>query len=98
MASPRKSLLSKPEDRQSAAAIAVQPLSPRYPPSGTPTSRAQRRIEIATDLSDESAFAARFAGFGFSWTPALFPSTDVPFILSLHKLSHFPYRWWDRGW
>ncbi|KAM1918170.1 hypothetical protein ACFX13_037673 [Malus domestica] len=61
MASPRKSPLSEPGDRQSAAAIVVQPSSPRYPPSGTPTSGAQRRIGIAVDLSDESAFAVKWA-------------------------------------
>ncbi|KAI5331039.1 hypothetical protein PRUPE_4G033700 [Prunus persica] len=60
MASPSKSPLKEPGDRQSAA-IVVQPSSPRYPPSGTPTSGAQRRIGIAVDLSDESAFAVKWA-------------------------------------
>ncbi|KAM0992763.1 hypothetical protein ACFX13_008605 [Malus domestica] len=33
MVSSRKSPLSEPEDRQSVAAIVVQPSSPRYPPA-----------------------------------------------------------------
>ncbi|KVH96623.1 universal stress protein PHOS34-like [Cynara cardunculus var. scolymus] len=38
------------------------PSSPRYPPPvSTPTSGAQRRIGIAVDLSDESAFAVQWA-------------------------------------
>nr|GEV87810.1 universal stress protein PHOS32-like [Tanacetum cinerariifolium] len=38
------------------------PSSPRYPPPVlTPTSGAQRRIGIAVDLSDESAFAVQWA-------------------------------------
>ncbi|XP_023753800.1 universal stress protein PHOS34 [Lactuca sativa] len=38
------------------------PSSPRYPPPvGTPTSSAHRRIGIAVDLSDESAFAVQWA-------------------------------------
>lgn len=41
-------------------AILHQPASPRFP-SGTPTSGAQRKIAIAVDLSDESAFAVKWA-------------------------------------
>ncbi|KVI04162.1 Rossmann-like alpha/beta/alpha sandwich fold [Cynara cardunculus var. scolymus] len=38
------------------------PSSPRYPPPvTTPTTGAQRRIAIAVDLSDESAFAVQWA-------------------------------------
>lgn len=38
------------------------PSSPRYPPPvTTPTAGAQRRIAIAVDLSDESAFAVQWA-------------------------------------
>ncbi|KAF5472068.1 hypothetical protein F2P56_008815 [Juglans regia] len=44
-----------------ATAITVQPSSPRFPMSGTPTSGAQRKIGIAVDLSDESAFAVKWA-------------------------------------
>ncbi|KAL6573912.1 hypothetical protein OROHE_001454 [Orobanche hederae] len=48
-------------DRQPAAnAILHQPASPRFHP-GTPTSGAHRKIAIAVDLSDESAFAVRWA-------------------------------------
>ncbi|CAH1419668.1 unnamed protein product [Lactuca virosa] len=37
------------------------PSSPRYPPPvSTPTANAQRRIAIAVDLSDESAFAVQW--------------------------------------
>ncbi|XP_031393589.1 universal stress protein PHOS32 [Punica granatum] len=54
MTSPKK----PPSDP--AAAILVQPSSPRYP-SGTPTAGAQRKIGIAVDLSDESAYAVRWA-------------------------------------
>jgi nucleotide-binding universal stress UspA family protein len=44
-----------------ATAITVQPSSPRFPSSGTPTAGAQRKIGIAVDLSDESAFAVKWA-------------------------------------
>lgn len=44
-----------------ATAITVQPSSPRFPLSGTPTAGAQRKIGIAVDLSDESAFAVQWA-------------------------------------
>ncbi|KAG5516665.1 hypothetical protein RHGRI_037414 [Rhododendron griersonianum] len=59
MASPKK----PPETQNPPSAILVQPASPRYPlpQSGTPTSRAHRRIAIAVDLSDESAHAVRWA-------------------------------------
>ncbi|KAJ9136262.1 hypothetical protein P3X46_033354 [Hevea brasiliensis] len=43
-----------------AEAVVVQPSSPRFPVS-TPTSAAQRRIGIAVDLSDESAYAVNWA-------------------------------------
>ncbi|KAE9458158.1 hypothetical protein C3L33_09939, partial [Rhododendron williamsianum] len=48
------------------ASIKVKSSSPRFPPStatppsDTPTANAQRRIGIAVDLSDESAFAVKF--------------------------------------
>ncbi|XP_038691044.1 universal stress protein PHOS32 isoform X2 [Tripterygium wilfordii] len=42
-------------------AVYVQPSSPRFPPSGTPTAGTQRKIGIAVDLSDESAFAVSWA-------------------------------------
>lgn len=57
MASPKKP--RSENDRQPAATL-HQPASPRYP-SGTPTSGAQRKIAIAVDLSDESAFAVKWA-------------------------------------
>ncbi|KAF8409394.1 hypothetical protein HHK36_005469 [Tetracentron sinense] len=46
-----------------ATAIQVQPSSPRFPlfTTTTPTSGAHRRIAIAVDLSDESAFAVKWA-------------------------------------
>uniref|UniRef100_A0A7N0V1Q3 UspA domain-containing protein n=1 Tax=Kalanchoe fedtschenkoi TaxID=63787 RepID=A0A7N0V1Q3_KALFE len=58
MASPRH-----PSDTdRHAKAILVQPSSPRvHASSGTPTSGAQRKIGIAVDLSDESAFAVKWA-------------------------------------
>ncbi|KAI8552689.1 hypothetical protein RHMOL_Rhmol06G0286200 [Rhododendron molle] len=49
------------------ASIKVKSSSPRFPPStatppsDTPTANAQRRIGIAVDLSDESAFAVKWA-------------------------------------
>uniref|UniRef100_A0A7N0UJL1 UspA domain-containing protein n=1 Tax=Kalanchoe fedtschenkoi TaxID=63787 RepID=A0A7N0UJL1_KALFE len=58
MASPRHT----PDTDRPAKAILVQPSSPRvHAPSGTPTSGAQRKIGIAVDLSDESAFAVKWA-------------------------------------
>ncbi|XP_059660290.1 universal stress protein PHOS34-like [Cornus florida] len=58
MASPNKS----PEYDRPPAAILVQPASPRFPlsQSGTPTG-AHRKIAIAVDLSDESAYAVKWA-------------------------------------
>ncbi|KAK4399032.1 Universal stress protein PHOS32 [Sesamum angolense] len=57
MASPKK---PQPENERPPAAILHQPASPRFP-CGTPTSGAQRKIAIAVDLSDESAFAVKWA-------------------------------------
>ncbi|KAF9672248.1 hypothetical protein SADUNF_Sadunf11G0021300 [Salix dunnii] len=45
---------------ESAVVVQVQPPSPRLPVT-TPTAGAQRRIGIAVDLSDESAFAVKWA-------------------------------------
>ncbi|XP_030451976.1 universal stress protein PHOS34 isoform X2 [Syzygium oleosum] len=57
MSTPRKHHPSPPD-----AAVLIQPSSPRYaPPPGTPTAGAQRKIGIAVDLSDESAYAVRWA-------------------------------------
>ncbi len=53
MASPKK----PPESERSATAILVQPSSPRFPI----TSTGHRKIGIAVDLSDESAFAVNWA-------------------------------------
>nr|KAJ0196488.1 hypothetical protein LSAT_V11C700384250 [Lactuca sativa] len=61
---PQKTL---PEsDLPSLAAIKVKSSSPRFRPTNhsateTPTAGAQRRIGIAVDLSDESAFAVKWA-------------------------------------
>ncbi|EYU27879.1 hypothetical protein ABFS82_13G115900 [Erythranthe guttata] len=57
MASPNK---PRPGNDRAPAAILHQPASPRFP-SGTPTSGANRKIAIAVDLSDESAFAVKWA-------------------------------------
>lgn len=57
MASPNK---PQAENDQPTAVILHPPASPRFPP-GTPTSGAQRKIAIAVDLSDESAFAVKWA-------------------------------------
>ncbi|GLU06552.1 hypothetical protein SLE2022_235770 [Rubroshorea leprosula] len=43
------------------SSLRIQPSSPRVPMTSTPTSGAQRRIAIAVDLSDESAYAVRWA-------------------------------------
>ncbi|KAK1327234.1 hypothetical protein QJS10_CPA01g01085 [Acorus calamus] len=54
----------RPSPRMSAAtAQTIQPSSPRFssPTSAAPTPGAQRRIAIAVDLSDESAFAVKWA-------------------------------------
>ncbi|PON49311.1 Universal stress protein [Parasponia andersonii] len=61
MTSPTKSTDS---DLPAASDVLVQPSSPRFPLAtggGTPTSGAQRKIGIAVDLSDESAFAVKWA-------------------------------------
>ncbi|KAJ4833373.1 Universal stress protein phos32 [Turnera subulata] len=57
-----------PSPKKTAEAVVLQPSSPRFPPSSprfpppnTPTSGAQRRIGIAVDLSDESAYAVQWA-------------------------------------
>ncbi|XP_002524715.2 universal stress protein PHOS32 [Ricinus communis] len=50
----------KKRNPSSAEAVFIQPSSPRFPVS-TPTSGAQRRIGIAVDLSDESAYAVKWA-------------------------------------
>ncbi|KAL2467226.1 Adenine nucleotide alpha hydrolase-like superfamily protein [Abeliophyllum distichum] len=57
MASPNK---PPAETDRAPAAILHQPASPRFP-SGTPTAGAHRKIAIAVDLSDESAFAVKWA-------------------------------------
>ncbi|MBA0738908.1 hypothetical protein Gogos_012221 [Gossypium gossypioides] len=44
----------------SLASLRIQPSSPRFPFS-TPIAGSQRRIAIAVDLSDESAYAVRWA-------------------------------------
>ncbi|XAR66363.1 hypothetical protein NMG60_11012572 [Bertholletia excelsa] len=49
-----------PETEKPPEAILVQPASPRFP-LGTPTARAQRKVAIAVDLSDESAYAVKWA-------------------------------------
>ncbi|CAK9176772.1 unnamed protein product [Ilex paraguariensis] len=49
-----------PESERPPSAILHQQTSPRFP-SGTPASRANRRIAIAVDLSDESAYAVNWA-------------------------------------
>ncbi|EOX99250.1 Adenine nucleotide alpha hydrolases-like superfamily protein isoform 4 [Theobroma cacao] len=43
------------------ASLRIQPTSPRVPSNATPTAGSQRRIAIAVDLSDESAYAVRWA-------------------------------------
>ncbi|KAK9267501.1 hypothetical protein L1049_009929 [Liquidambar formosana] len=59
MNSPR----NPPESDRQATAIVVQPSSPRFPmsSSGSTTSGAHRKIGIAVDLSDESAYAVKWA-------------------------------------
>ncbi|CAK9181289.1 unnamed protein product [Ilex paraguariensis] len=49
-----------PESERPPSAILHQPASPRFP-TGTPISGAQRKIAIAVDLSDESAYAVKWA-------------------------------------
>ena len=53
--------ISQTEPNLPATAIVVQPSSPRFSTSGTPTDGAQRKIGIAVDLSEESAFAVKWA-------------------------------------
>ncbi|KAG8473350.1 hypothetical protein CXB51_035462 [Gossypium anomalum] len=43
------------------ASLRIQPTSPRVPLTVTPTAGSQRRIAIAVDLSDESAYAVRWS-------------------------------------
>ncbi|KAA8519912.1 hypothetical protein F0562_014178 [Nyssa sinensis] len=52
-----------PEPERPPAAIFIQPASPRFPlvQSGTPTAAAHRKIAIAVDLSDESAYTVKWA-------------------------------------
>ncbi|CAA0808478.1 Adenine nucleotide alpha hydrolases-like superfamily protein [Striga hermonthica] len=58
---------SPDSDLPPLAAIKVRSSSPRFPPpttplsTDTPTANAQRKIGIAVDLSDESAFAVKWA-------------------------------------
>ncbi|KAK6134451.1 hypothetical protein DH2020_031808 [Rehmannia glutinosa] len=58
---------SPDSDLPPLAAIKVRSSSPRFPPpttplsTETPTANAQRRIGIAVDLSDESAFAVKWS-------------------------------------
>ncbi|XP_042477224.1 universal stress protein PHOS34-like [Macadamia integrifolia] len=57
-------MLSKQTPTESDRPVpTIQPSSPRFPPpsAGTPTSGAHRKIAIAVDLSDESAFAVNWA-------------------------------------
>ncbi|KAL8098516.1 universal stress protein PHOS34-like [Apium graveolens] len=64
---PQKPAQSSPDsDLPLLAAIKVKASSPRYRPTtphatDTPTTAAQRRIGIAVDLSDESAFAVKWS-------------------------------------
>lgn len=53
----------RPSTLPPVKAIHVQPSSPRFPlsSSNTPTAGANRRIAIAVDLSDESAYAVKWA-------------------------------------
>ncbi|CAI9756887.1 unnamed protein product [Fraxinus pennsylvanica] len=58
---------SPDSDLPPLAAVKVRSSSPRFPPpttplsTETPTANAQRKIGIAVDLSDESAFAVKWA-------------------------------------
>ncbi|KAL0362738.1 UNVERIFIED_CONTAM: Universal stress protein PHOS34 [Sesamum calycinum] len=58
---------SPDSDLPPLAAIKVRSSSPRFPPpttplsTETPTANAQRKIGIAVDLSDESAFAVKWS-------------------------------------
>ncbi|XP_065877922.1 universal stress protein PHOS32 [Euphorbia lathyris] len=55
MSSPSPKIKNPP-----AEAVVIQPSSPRFPLT-SPTSGSQRRIGIAVDLSDESAYAVKWA-------------------------------------
>ncbi|OMO76623.1 Universal stress protein A [Corchorus capsularis] len=57
-ASPKKNTTSKSSPERPATAIMVQPSSPRFPVTSP---GAHRKIGIAVDLSDESAFAVKWA-------------------------------------
>uniref|UniRef100_M1C1H1 UspA domain-containing protein n=1 Tax=Solanum tuberosum TaxID=4113 RepID=M1C1H1_SOLTU len=57
MTSPKK---PPPESDRTLTAIMHQPASPRFH-LGTPTSGANRKVAIAVDLSDESAYAVKWA-------------------------------------
>ncbi|KAL3820628.1 hypothetical protein ACJIZ3_006533 [Penstemon smallii] len=59
MASPSRNKHPAETDRPPSATL-HQPASPRFP-SGTPTPGSNRKIAIAVDLSDESAFAVKWA-------------------------------------
>ncbi|RWR84407.1 universal stress protein PHOS32 [Cinnamomum micranthum f. kanehirae] len=52
-----------PSDPDRSSLHPIQPSSPRFAPhsASTPTSGANRKIAIAVDLSDESAYAVRWA-------------------------------------
>ncbi|XP_060188780.1 universal stress protein PHOS32-like [Lycium barbarum] len=52
--------MASPKKPPTPTAIMHQPASPRFPPS-TPTSNANRKIAIAVDLSDESAYAVKWS-------------------------------------
>ncbi|KAF3451594.1 hypothetical protein FNV43_RR07689 [Rhamnella rubrinervis] len=58
MSSPKSPVL---ESNRPATAFLVQPSSPRFPPTGSPTAGANRKIGIAVDLSNESAYAVKWA-------------------------------------
>lgn len=51
--------MSSPE--KPPPAIIIQPVSPRFPKSGSLTAGNQRKVAIAVDLSDESAYAVNWA-------------------------------------
>jgi nucleotide-binding universal stress UspA family protein len=55
------SLKKKSESERQLGAVVVKPSSPRFSSTGTPTAGSQRKIGIAVDLSDESAFAVKWA-------------------------------------
>ncbi|KAI4334048.1 hypothetical protein L6164_018786 [Bauhinia variegata] len=51
----------KPQSPAHPSAVHTQPSSPGFSLSSGPTSGSQRRVAIAVDLSDESAYAVRWA-------------------------------------